>query len=108
VVATVSPDGAVRRSDEGRPVQRRRPGVVAIVLLFTSCRIGSHRPRRQPERIILRGDPPSPAAPPPAGRFHTRCRYATEIFRAVEPPLVDYGNGHLAACHHPLNVGVRS
>jgi len=22
----------------------------------------------------------------------------------VEPPLVDYGNGHLAACHHPLNV----
>lgn len=56
------------------------------------------------ERIVLRGDPPSPAAPPPACRFHTRCRYATEICRTVEPPLVEYGNGHLAACHHPLNV----
>jgi hypothetical protein len=28
----------------------------------------------------------------------------TEICREVEPPLTDYGNGHLAACHHPLNV----
>ena len=28
----------------------------------------------------------------------------TEICKEVEPPLVDYGHGHLAACHHPLNV----
>jgi peptide/nickel transport system ATP-binding protein/oligopeptide transport system ATP-binding protein len=28
----------------------------------------------------------------------------TDICTQVEPPLVDYGNGHLAACHHPLNV----
>jgi hypothetical protein len=28
----------------------------------------------------------------------------TEICKDVEPPLVDYGRGHLAACHHPLNV----
>ena len=28
----------------------------------------------------------------------------TDICVQVEPPLVDYGNGHLAACHHPLNV----
>jgi hypothetical protein len=28
----------------------------------------------------------------------------TDICREVEPPLTDYGNGHLAACHHPLNV----
>src|SRR5439155_16835276 len=32
------------------------------------------------------------------------CRYMTDICQQVEPPLVDYGNGHLAACHHPLNV----
>src|SRR5437867_10927341 len=37
-------------------------------------------------------------------RFHPRCRYATEICSQVEPPLTDYGNNHLAACHHPLNV----
>ena len=28
----------------------------------------------------------------------------TDVCVKVEPPLVDYGQGHLAACHHPLNV----
>jgi len=54
-------------------------------------------------RVVLRGDPPSPVAPPTGCRFHTRCRYATEICSTVEPPLVDHGGGHLAACHHPLD-----
>src|SRR5438094_6788569 len=56
------------------------------------------------ERIVLEGDVPSPINPPPACRFHPRCRYASEVCSQIEPPLVDYGNGHLAACHHPLNV----
>src|SRR2546422_3092746 len=56
------------------------------------------------ERIVLQGDAPSPIHPPSGCRFHPRCRYATEICQQVEPPLVDYGNNHLAACHHPLNV----
>jgi oligopeptide/dipeptide ABC transporter ATP-binding protein len=57
------------------------------------------------EKIILQGDPPSPITPPPGCRFHTRCRYATSLCRAVEPPLIEYRPGHSAACHHPLNVG---
>jgi oligopeptide/dipeptide ABC transporter ATP-binding protein len=56
------------------------------------------------ERIVLQGDVPSPINPPSGCRFHPRCRYMTDICKEVEPPLVDYGHDHLAACHHPLNV----
>ena len=56
------------------------------------------------ERIVLEGDVPSPINPPSGCRFHPRCRYATDVCRQTEPPLVDYGNSHFAACHHPLNV----
>jgi len=60
----------------------------------------------QRQHIVLEGDVPSPIEPPPGCRFHPRCRYATEICRLEEPPLVPHGaRGHQAACHHPLNVG---
>jgi oligopeptide transport system ATP-binding protein len=61
------------------------------------------------ERIVLEGDVPSPVAPPPGCRFAPRCRYATDVCRVDEPPLVPHGpTGHLAACHHPLNVHPQS
>jgi peptide/nickel transport system ATP-binding protein len=46
---------------------------------------------------------PSPANPPQACRFHTRCPRATAICAEVAPALVHHGNEHWAACHHPVN-----
>jgi peptide/nickel transport system ATP-binding protein len=88
---------------ETRPIHPYTEALLSAVPAVTL-----HARERSRQRVVLRGEPPSPVTPPPACRFHTRCRYATEICRTVEPPLVDYGNGHRAACHHPLNVGGRS
>ena len=51
------------------------------------------------QRIILKGDVPSPINPPKGCRFHTRCPYAFERCRTEEPPLRLIGSAHLAACH---------
>jgi oligopeptide transport system ATP-binding protein len=51
------------------------------------------------KRIVLSGDIPSPVNPPSGCRFHTRCPVAFERCIVEEPRLIDYGSGHLAACH---------
>nr|WP_205616245.1 dipeptide ABC transporter ATP-binding protein [Streptomyces harenosi] len=55
------------------------------------------------ERILLKGDVPSPISPPSGCRFHTRCWKATEICRTTEPPLKELRPGQRVACHHPEN-----
>ena len=50
-------------------------------------------------RIILKGDIPSPANPPKGCKFHTRCSKCMDICAEVEPEFKDYGNGHFVACH---------
>jgi oligopeptide transport system ATP-binding protein len=71
--------------------------------LLASLPIPDPRENRAREPMVLEGDLPSPANPPAACRFHTRCPYATEICSEVEPQLVHHGHGHWAACHHPLD-----
>ncbi len=52
------------------------------------------------ERIILRGEVPSPLNPPSGCRFHPRCPIATERCAQEEPELRVVGNDQLAACHY--------
>ena len=62
-------------------------------------------PRKRRKRLVLRGDVPSPAAPPPGCRFHTRCWLRErlgnpELCSTVEPVLrVLDDTGHRSACH---------
>ncbi|MEU3463271.1 ABC transporter ATP-binding protein [Streptomyces sp. NPDC006733] len=57
---------------------------------------------RARERIVLLGDPPSPARPPAGCTFHPRCHKAREICRTEAPPLRIAGPGQReAACHFP-------
>ena len=58
--------------------------------------------RNSREQIVLTGDVPSPANPPPACRFHTRCWKAQEICTVEEPLLIarpDGESAHDSACH---------
>ena len=56
-------------------------------------------PEAAPARAVIGGEVPSPVAPPPGCRFHTRCPYAEALCRDVEPPLEELLPGHFAACH---------
>ena len=72
------------------------------VSLLSAVPIPDPRANAAREQIVLEGDVPSPANPPSGCRFHPRCPSATEICSELEPQLIDYGNGHWAACHHPV------
>jgi len=61
-------------------------------------------PKRKRGRIVLPGEVPSPANPPPGCRFHPRCTHATEECKIQEPELALVSDGHRVACLHPVNT----
>ena len=58
-------------------------------------------PDLKKERIILKGDVPNPLDIPSGCRFHTRCPYARDICKSVEPGLQEGAGGRFTACHFP-------
>jgi len=67
--------------------------------LMSAIPLPDPREERKKQRIILRGDMPSPVNPPPACPFHTRCFKAQDICSQVAPPFEEKRPGHWAACH---------
>jgi len=63
-------------------------------------------PTLKRDRIILKGDVPSPIDPPHGCSFHTRCLYAEDICSQQEPQLKEVKENHLAACHFAGSVGL--
>lgn len=63
-------------------------------------------PTYKRERIILKGDVPSPIDPPLGCRFHTRCLYAKDVCSQEEPQLRAARENHLAACFFAGSVGI--
>ena len=51
---------------------------------------------------VLEGDIPSPVNPPSGCKFHTRCKYCTEICEHVVPEWEEIAPDHFVACHHRL------
>jgi peptide/nickel transport system ATP-binding protein len=67
-------------------------------------------PRTDPDavkqRIVLQGDVPSPANPPPGCKFHPRCRYAEEICNQETPEWQELGGDHWVACHRVAELNL--
>src|SRR6266498_3174634 len=66
--------------------------------LLSAVPIPDPKIEKRRKRIILEGDVPSPLNPPSGCHFHTRCPIVIDRCKSEEPPFIDYGGGHFAAC----------
>jgi len=66
--------------------------------LLSAVPIPNPSVEKKRHRIVLKGEVPSPAHPPPGCHFHPRCSMSTAECRESMPPLRDLGNGHEVAC----------
>ncbi len=61
--------------------------------------VPSHDPLNKSKHIVLEGDVPNPAAPPPGCPFHTRCTRCRALCKEVKPTPKEVSPGHFVACH---------
>lgn len=71
------------------------PYTKALINVMPKPRVAGQKQKRQ----VLKGETPNPGNIPKGCRFHTRCPFAQERCKVEEPPLIQYREGHLAACH---------
>ncbi|GAA0086939.1 ABC transporter ATP-binding protein [Clostridium sp. CTA-7] len=67
--------------------------------LLSAIPVADPKKARTSEIQIIKGDIPSPIDIPSGCRFHTRCPYATEKCKEVQPEMKEVGVGHFVACH---------
>jgi oligopeptide/dipeptide ABC transporter ATP-binding protein len=67
--------------------------------LLSAIPVPNPERQRERRRIILEGELPSPANPPPGCHFHTRCPYAMDVCREQEPPAFECADGTTVFCH---------